>query len=175
VTRVCEHHSPSTALTLFAKGSPWRRAYINGYCEAWNVAEGSTANDELEAGEEILVLLAGVSRRRGIDEGGSSLYGVRWNGNCVVLDEGQLSGEGPPTPKHSLIQWNWLSDAVQQELRKDPKVAQAYGARRSACKTSSGFGSKVSEECADAGQALSTAVFEHVRHGGALPPPEPVP
>lgn len=173
--RVCERGAPSAALTMFAKGSPWRRAYVGGYCEAWNVAEGDTANDQLEGGEEVLILRTGVSRRKGISDGGANVLAMRWNGNCVMLHESQVTDEPYEAASTSQIEWNWLSGALHDTLRKDAKINAAYKVRLKACKSCSGFGKQTTPECADASAKLTAAISGYVRAGGTLPAPDSLP
>jgi hypothetical protein len=176
VEKLCSGSYPSVALYLFANKSPWARGYLKGRTKAWNASGGASDNSWLEFDEEVLVLaerkadLGGMQVSGG---GGASYDALRWDGSCVTLSGDEMTLEKAPAPKNSRVEWRFLDDNVQQALRADATVNEAYLARRKECKGATS--GEVSGKCVKADEKLSADIVKFVRSGGAVPEPTKVP
>ena len=176
VEKLCSGSYPSVALYLFGNKSPWARGYLKGRTKAWNASGGASDNSWLEFDEEVLVLaerkadLGGMQVSGG---GGASYDALRWDGSCVTLSGDEMTLEKAPAPKNSRVEWRFLDDNVQQALRADPAVNDAYLARRKECKGATS--GEVSGKCVKADDRLSAEIVKFVRSGGAVPEPTKVP
>jgi hypothetical protein len=176
VEKLCSGDYPSVALFLFGNKSPWSRGYLKGRTKAWNASGGASDNTWLEFDEEVLVLaerkadLGGMQVSGG---GGASYDALRWDGSCVTLSGDEMTLDKPPAPKNSRVEWRFLDDNVQEALRANAAVNDAYLARRKECKgVTSG---EVSSKCVKADDKLSAEIVKYLRGGGALPEPTKVP
>jgi hypothetical protein len=172
VKRLCSDFYPNVALALFAKGTPWTRAYLSRNVEAWNASGGASSSDKLEFDEEVLVLLHRVPDTGGMTVSGSSGgYDVlRWDGTCASLMGEEITLKLPPRAKHAKIPWKSLDDKVREALQADEKVGKVVTERRKECKGAT-IG-EVSLKCVKADTALSAVIVDFVREGGTLPPPK---
>jgi hypothetical protein len=175
IKKLCNNRFPAMALYLFGNGSKWPRAYLNRKTEAWNASGGASAGGFVEFDEEVLLLF-----ERKADLGGMQVSGagagydaLRWDGSCVTLSGEEVTRDRPPAPKTPRIEWRFLDDNVQEALRKDEKINQAYLARRKECK-GAGTGD-VSSKCVKVDAQLSDAIVAFVRGGGAIPVPSTLP
>jgi hypothetical protein len=175
VKRLCNGRYPSMALYLFGNSSKWTRAYLTRKTEAWNASGGASTGGFLEFDEEVLLLA-----ERKADTGGMQVSGsgagydaIRWDGSCVTLSGEEITQQRPPSAKNVKIEWRFLDDNVQEALRKDDKVNQAFLERRTECKGATT--GDVSAKCVKADNKLSELIVTFVRGGGAVPVPSKLP
>src|SRR5690606_27259999 len=96
VQRLCSGAHPSSALVLFAKESPWVRAYMKGPAKAWTTAPGSQNEEQLAFREELLVLQGPETSDGAVETGqGASFYARRWDGTCVKVNEEEVTLSPP--------------------------------------------------------------------------------
>lgn len=169
--RLCDSFHPDVALHLLKRGSPWQRGYLRAAVEAWNASGGASAQVKLAFDEEVIIVRHRAPGAGGmIVSGATGSYDVlRWDGGCVTLDAGELTMQAPPRPKAAAVDWKYLSEATQNALLQDPKILDIYKQRRRECKGVT-MG-EVSKKCVVAHEALSQAIVQYVRDGGALPAP----
>lgn len=177
VERLCAANFPGMALYLFANGSPWSRGYLRGKTKAWNASGGASDNESyLEFDEEVLVLAERKADLGGMQvsgSGGASYDALRWDGSCVTLSAQEMTLEKPPSPKNAKIDWRYLDDNVQEALRENPDVNEAFQARRKECKGATS--GEVSLKCVKADDKLSATIVKAIRGGTKLPEPTKVP
>jgi hypothetical protein len=169
VKELCGGFYPDVALVMFAKESPWTRAYLTRDVQAWNASGGASSADKLVFDEEVLVLF-----HREVDQGGVVVSGasggydvLRWDGSCASLAGEELTQKRPPKAKSARIVWKSLSLANRDALAADERVGAKLAAQRKECKGVT-FGS-VSDKCVRADAALGLGVVEYVRGGGSVP------
>jgi len=155
---------PGVALKLFAKGSPWTRAYLRGNVDAW-YAGGRSARATLKFDEEVIVLSHRAPAKGTIVVSNDAPFEViRLDGNCATLSSGELTLKRPPAPKYPVVPWRLLEVRVQKALESDPVVAEA----------STDFGNGCTEPtpaCAKAGAKLTKAILDFMGRGGTIPTP----
>ena len=174
--RLCEGDFPTVALGMFGSGTPWTKAYLGRKTKAWSASGAGSSNEEIPRDEEVVVL----EHRGPPDLGGIQVSGasggfevIRWNGNCVTLQEGELLFDPPPRPKIARIVWKRIEMDTRDALREDDKVNEAYLQHRKHCKGVS-MG-KVSLECVKADKKLGQVIADYVRDGGKLATPHKIP
>jgi len=175
VNKLCAGSFPGVALYLFTKNTPYARQYLTRKTEAWNASGGVSDGGFVEFDEEVLVL-----RSRKADLGGMQVSGagggydaLRWSGTCVTLDANELTQRTPPAAKNAKVEFRFLDEPIKEALRQDDTVNKAYLARRKECKGATS--GDVSLSCVKADEALSHAIVNYVREGGAVPMPEKLP
>jgi hypothetical protein len=176
VQKLCAASFPGVALYLFANSSPWMRVYLRGKTKAWNASGGASDNSSfLEFDEEVLVLVERKANLGGmqVSGAGASYDALRWDGSCVTLSSEEVSLDKPPSPKSAKVEWRFLDDNVQEALRQESKVNEAYLARRKECGGASS--GEVSMKCVKADQKLSDEIILYLRGGGKLPVPTKLP
>jgi hypothetical protein len=104
---------------------------------------------------------------------GASYDALRWDGSCVTLSSEEMTLDKPPSPKNAKVEWRFLDDNVQEALRKDTSINEAYQARRKECQGATS--GDVSLKCVKADQKLSDAVVRYLRAGAELPEPTKLP
>jgi len=172
VEKLCSGSYPSMAIYLFGNKSPWARGYLKGRTKAWNASGGASADGWLEFDEEVLVLaerradLGGMQVSGG---GGASYDALRWDGSCVTLSGEEMTLDKPPSPKTSKVEWRFLDDNVQEALRSEAAVNEAYLVRRKECKGATS--GEVSAKCVKADDKLSAEIVKYLRAGGSVPEP----
>ena len=173
--KLCGSAFPEVALAMFAKGTPWSRAYLRMNVEAWNASGGASSADKLVFDEEVLILVHREAAPGGMSvSGASSGYDVlRWDGTCASLSGEEVTNRPPPAPKSAKIPWRVLSDEAQNALRADEKVSRAVTERKKECKGVTV--GDVSLKCVKADAALSLAIADAVRKGLTVPPPSKLP
>lgn len=163
--RLCERPFQDVALSLFARGTPFTRGYLRGKV------------DELSWDEEVIILRYRGPQKGGIIVGSNlGTYDVlRWDGSCARAVEAQMVTETrPATPKMARIRWQRMGARAQDALvLASEAVKRARTRRGKECKGA--MTGDVSAACDKADDALSNAVAEYVRSGGALPAPDSVP
>lgn len=175
VKRLCGGFHPDIALTLFAKGTPFTRAYAAREVEAWNASGGASSSDKLAADEEVLILYQRIPETGGMVVSGSGGgYDVlRWDGSCASLMSEEVRLKAPAKPKYAAIPWKSLDEKTRAALEANEKVSKGVTERRKECKGATMGG--VSLKCEKADKAMSALIVEYVRGGGSLPPPPPLP
>lgn len=176
VEKLCAASFPGVALYLFANGSPWSRGYLRGKTKAWNASGGASDNESyLEFDEEVLVLAERKADLGGmqVSGAGASYDALRWDGSCVTLSAQEMTLDKPPSPKTTKIDWRFLDDNVQEALRADADVNEAFQARRKECKGA--VSGDVSLKCVKADDKLSAVIVKAIRGGLKLPEPSKLP
>jgi len=169
IDRICKLQSMDVALTLLRKGTPWTRGYLSGDTEAWNASGGGSSRYKMLFDEEVLIMRKRAASAMMVGQG-AGFDVVRWDGSCVTLSSGEMTMKKPQKPRVSPLAWKYLDGATRDALTADSKVGAAYEKRRKECKgVTTG---DVSAACVKADNALSDAIVEYVRGGGALPPPK---
>jgi hypothetical protein len=168
VKKMCAASYPDLTLALFAKGTPWTRAWLAGDVEAWSASGGFTSRAKLAFDEEVIVLARHAAPSVGgiVMSGGSANFDVlRWDGTCVSVAEGELTAKRPPKPKSSPMRWSRFEEATQEALLTAKKVKSSRDALNKAC-----LGTKAS--CERAEKDFANAVATTVRSGATeLPSP----
>jgi hypothetical protein len=176
VQKLCAANFPGVALYLFANGSPWSRGYLRGKTKAWNASGGASDNESyLEFDEEVLVLAERKADLGGmqVSGAGASYDALRWDGSCVTLSAQEMTLDKPPSPKTTKIDWRFLDDNVQEALRADAEVNEAFQTRRKECKGA--VSGDVSLKCVKADDKLSAVIVKAIRGGLKLPEPTKLP
>lgn len=176
VQKLCADSFPGVALYLFSNSSPWTRIYLRGKTKAWNASGGASDNSSfLEFDEEVLVLVERKADLGGmqVSGAGASYDALRWDGSCVTLSSEEVTLDKPPSPKSAKVEWRFLDDNVQEALRQEEKVNEAFLARRKECQGATS--GEVSMKCVKADQKLSDVIVAHLRNGGKLPTPSKIP
>jgi len=173
--RLCGGFFPDVALSMFAKGTPWTRAYLRRDVEAWNASGGVSSSDKLVFDEEVLILV-----QRKPDTGGMTVSGasgsldvLRWDGTCASLMGEEVTTRTPPAAKYAKIPWKSLSDDIQHALMADEKISDTVITRKKECKGAT-MGD-VSDKCVKADVKMSKVIVDYVRKGGAIPAPTRLP
>jgi hypothetical protein len=175
VKKLCNGNYPGVSLYLFANSSPWGRGYLRGRAKAWNASGGASDNTWLEFDEEVLVLAVRKANLGGmqVSGAGDSYDALRWDGSCVTLSSEEVTLDRPPSPKSAKVEWRFLDDNIQEALRADSAVNDAYLVRRKECKGA--VSGDVSLKCVKADEKLSDAIVSYLRKGGSLPVPTKLP
>jgi hypothetical protein len=177
VDKVCHGKFPSLALSLFAKGTPWRRGYVKVQTlEPVNVYEGERSEEWLSFGEEVLVLRTrGPGGHGGVQVSGPTDVDIlRWDGTCATVRQEMLA----PWPTNTSILtarvvWKYLDETTQQALLTNKLVEHASDRERPACKGSTM--KHPDAACDKASRKLTEVISVAVRDGMALPTPEKLP
>ncbi|MDB4993601.1 MAG: hypothetical protein JWM74_1033 [Myxococcaceae bacterium] len=167
--RLCGGEYPDVALALMGKGTPFTRSYMTRDVDAWNATGGRTHRAKVLFDEEVMVVQYRKAQSGGIvmvsANGESGSYDVlRWDGSCVSVMAEEITLARPPQPKRAAIPWRHLDDATKTALLAAPAVKNSYALLGKACDGNA-------DRCTKAESALSSAVVDFVRNGGALPPP----
>ncbi|MFO0760310.1 MAG: hypothetical protein U0359_27765 [Byssovorax sp.] len=176
VKRLCANFFPDATVAMFAKGTPWTRAYSRVNVEAWNASGGAASSEKLQLEEELIIVAKRVPEAGGMTVSGASggSYDVlRWDGSCASLMAGEVTLKPTPSPKFAKIPWKSLADDIQAAMMNDAKVSRAVIERKKECKGAST--GEVSLKCVKADEALGKAVFEYVHGGGTIPAPAKLP
>lgn len=176
VKRLCGNFFPDTTMAMFAKGTPWTRAYSRVNVEAWNASGGAASSEKLQLEEELIIVAKRVADTGGMTVSGSSggSYDVlRWDGSCASLMADEVTLKPSSSPRFAKIPWKSLADDIQAAMMTDAKVSKAVVDRKKECKGAST--GEVSLKCVKADEALNRAVFDFVHGGGSFPPPAKLP
>ncbi|HEY8078086.1 MAG TPA: hypothetical protein VIF62_28360 [Labilithrix sp.] len=166
--KLCGGVYPEVALGLFAKGTPFTRAWLAGDVDAWNASGGLTHRARLAFDEEVLVLAKHAPGGSGgiVMTGMQASFDVlRWDGTCVSVMEGELSLKRPPKPLPAPVPFSHLEETTRRALLASPRVKSTYADLSKACS-----GEKPAA-CEKAEKSFAQAIVEHVRSGAALPTP----
>jgi hypothetical protein len=175
VKRLCGGFHPDVALSLFAKGTPFTRAYLTRDTDAWNASGGASSSDKLLFDEEVLILYRRMPETGGmVVSGAGGGYDVlRWDGTCASLAAEEVRLHVPPKPKFAPIPWKSLDQKTREALQADEKLGKIIAERRKECKGAT-IGT-VSLKCEKVDKQMSLGIVEFVRNGGSLPAPGPLP
>jgi hypothetical protein len=176
VKRLCGGSYPDLALLLFAKSTPWRRAYVSvKEADAFNGYGGPSSDEKLVFEEELLVLA-----EKKVDTGGMQVSGagasydcLRWDGTCATLSAEEVRFAAPSKPKHATVPWRALADDTQNALLQNDAVSKTATERRKECKGAT-TGS-VTAKCEKLDHKLNDVVVEAVRSGASVPQPSKLP
>jgi hypothetical protein len=176
VKRLCSGSFPDVALAMFAKGTPWSRAYLRvKSAEAWNASGGVSSGEKMVFEEELVVLT-----RREANTGGMTVSGagggydvLRWDGSCASLQDEEVTLNPSPSPKAAKVPWKLLDDKIQKAILSDEKLNKAYMDRRRECKGAT-MGD-VSDKCVKLDDKFSAMLVEYVRKVGNIPAPSRLP
>lgn len=173
VRALCSNLYPDVALYLFQKASPFTHGYITRKTKAVNASGGVTSGDEwLAFDEEVVLLIHRVPQAGGIQVSGSegSFDAVRLDGSCVTLDSTEVTLQVPPSPKYARIEWRYLGDDVEDQLKGNRPIFEAYVARKKECKGA--FSGEVSKKCVDLDTKLNQKIVGSLKDGSlSLSPP----
>lgn len=172
VSKLCQDVHQDVALYMFRQGTPWTRLYLRGKTEAVNASGGASIEGFLEFDEEVLVLRSRKVAKDGIQIGDSSgsYDALRWNGSCVSLDGGEVTGSTPPKPKASRVEWRWMGETMRDAVRRKESVAEAFRARQKECKGAT-MGA-VTKKCEQLDGKLIDEIVKYVRVTADLPQPD---
>jgi len=173
--RLCNGFYPDVALAMFAKQTPWTRAYLNRQVKGWNASGGNSSMAEIPADEEVLVLFERKANTGGMMVSGASggFDVLRWDGTCVSLGGEELSMHRPGKPKFASIQWRKLDEKTREALLNEQSVLDVYKRHRKECKGVSV--GEVSLPCVKAEADFNLAVVNAIRGGVTVPPPANLP
>src|SRR5262245_28414874 len=153
VKDVCGGYArPDVALLLFAKGSPWTRAYLRLNVDAWYTGSRS-ARVGLKFDEEVIVMhhpnpVGGII----VNGGGERFDVMRLDGHCATLSAEEVTLKRPPAPKHPPIPWKQLDQRTRDALLADPAVAEASSGYDEGC-------AGAAPACTKASGKLTTAIL----------------
>jgi hypothetical protein len=174
--KLCENQYFTVALVMFSKNLPWTHGYLTQKTKAWSASGAGSSNEELPAGEEVVVLM----HRGAADYGGMQVSGaggsfevLRWDGNCVTLQPNELTTNAPAKPSNARIVWNSIEMDMRDSLLADPKITEIYSLHRKECKGAT-MGD-VTKKCETADHDLNAAITRFVREGGKLGEPNKLP
>lgn len=174
VQRLCADVFPGVALVMLAKGTPWTRGYITREQSAVNASGGKSSDGRLAVGEEVVVVAARKADPNGMQVTGMNGFDVlRWDGTCATVSEGEIQFTSFGELKAPSVTFRYLDEGVQDALRKDKAVDEAYQNRRKECKGAT-MG-EVSKACEKWDKKLTDSVVAAVRGGIALPTPSKLP
>jgi len=173
VKKLCSAVYPDVALYLFRKASPFAHGYLTRKTKAVNASGGVTSGDEwLAFDEEVIVLIERKASSSGIQVSGAdaSYEALRVDGSCVTLDSTELTLNLPPKAKYASLQWRYLGEDVQDVLKANTKIFDAYVARKRECKGA--YSGEVSKKCVDLDAKLNALIVDSLK-SGAVDLPEP--
>jgi len=174
VKALCDGYpKPDIALILFAKSSPFTRAYMNRNMEAWYTSGQQSTSAKLVFDEEVIILSHLKPRAGGmvIGNGGMPYDVLRIDGVCSSVETEAITLKRPPSPKYAGIPWQHLESNVRDALLADPNIAKADATRRKECKGTTSLG-VISPACAKADDRLSATIADYIVHGGQSPLPK---
>ncbi len=163
IKSVCSGSSkPDVALLLFAKGSPWTRAYLRLNVEAWYTGSRS-ARVAMKFDEEVIVLNHPNATGGIIINGGGAPFDVmRLDGSCATLSGEEVTLKRPPAPKRPPVPWQRLDPLTRTALLSDPAIAEAKSNYDEAC-------TDKAPGCAKSSAKLTSAIFDFMARGGKIP------
>ena len=174
VDRLCRAAHVGTAIRLFAKSSPFTRAYVRmREVRALNLRGGPSSDVSLTFAEEVLLLAqhGGSGEMLVSGEGGFDV--LRWDGTCATLSSDELVRRVPAPPRHAPFAWKYIDDAIQRALLQNDTVRSARAAERQRCHGSSD--AALSASCRDAAERLNDRIFLAIHSGVELPVPDYTP
>lgn len=177
VEQVCRGRYPDLALSMFSKGTPWRRGYLKvETLEPVNMYDGERGEEWLKFGEEVLVLRTrGPGGHGGVQVSGPTDVDIlRWDGTCATIRQEMLA----PYPTNTTvftprIAWKYLDEPTQEALLGDQWVKNTSAKERPACRGSTMKSPDAA--CDKASRKLTEAITVALRGGLAVPTPEKLP
>lgn len=173
VKKLCEDVYPAVALYLFSKSSPFTHGYLSRKTRAVNASGGATSGDEWLAFDEEVVLLY----HRQEDLGGMQVSGsgggydaLRLDGSCVTLGAEEVRLQRPPQPKYAKVPWRYIGEDMQDALRENEAIKEAYIERRKECKGA--FSGSVTKACVTKDEKLNRVIIDALA-GGTVEIPQP--
>jgi hypothetical protein len=173
---VCHGRYPDLALYLFAKGSPWQRAYMKVQTlEPVNMYDGARSDRWLEFGEEVLILKRhGLGAKGGVQVSGPvDLDILRLDGTCATVRQEFVAPYMTGAVQVARVVWKYVDPSIQDALLADKSVARASEKERPACKGSTM--KSPAPACDKAQKNLSDAIGIALRLGAVVPAPAKVP
>jgi hypothetical protein len=153
---------PDVALMLFAKSSPWTRAYMRLNVDAWYTGSRS-ARVLLKFDEEVIVLHHPNPAGGIIVNGAGAPFDVmRLDGRCATLSGEEVTLKRPPAPKHPAVPWRELDPRTREALLSDPAIAEASSTYDGGC-------TGPTPTCAKTGSKLTAAILDFMGRGGKIP------
>jgi hypothetical protein len=177
VEQVCRGKYQDLALSMHAKGTPWRRGYVKvEKLEPVNIYAGERSEEWLRFGEEVLIL-----RTRGPGGGGgvqvsgpTDVDVLRWDGTCATVRQEMLAqyptNTTIATPR---IAWKYLATPTQEALVANGVVKHYSEKERPACRGSTMKSPDAA--CDKASRKLTDAITVALRGGLVLPTPAKLP
>jgi len=154
---------PDIALVLFAKGSPWTRAYMRLNVDAWYTGSRS-ARVGLKTNEEVVVLHHPNPQGGIIVNGGGAPFDViRLDGNCATLSSEEVTLKRPASPRHPVVPWRQLDPRTREALLADSAIAEASSSFDEGC------ADPTPPACAKAGVKLNAVILDFMARGGRIP------
>jgi hypothetical protein len=154
---------PDVALVLFAKGSPWTRAYMRLNVDAWYTGSRS-ARVGLKTNEEVIVLHHPNPQGGIIVNGGGAPFDViRLDGNCATLSSEEVTLKRPASPRHPVVPWRQLDPRTREALLADSAIAEASSSFDEGCTD------PTPPPCAKAGVKLNAVILDFMARGGRIP------
>jgi hypothetical protein len=154
---------PDLALVLFAKGSPWTRAYLRLNVDAWYTGSRS-ARVGLKTNEEVIVLHHPNPQGGIIVNGGGAPFDViRLDGNCATLSSEEVTLKRRASPRHAIVPWRQLDPRTRETLLADPAIADASSSFDEGC------ADPTPPPCAKAGDKLTALILDFMARGGKIP------
>lgn len=175
VESTCRSKYPELALVLFAKGTPWQRAYVKAeQVEPVNVYGGERSDRWLYFGEEVLILRerGGTTDKIRVS-GPTDVDILRWDGTCATIRKEMLVSYVTAPMKSVRILWRYLDTSFQEALARDELVRRAELAERRDCRGSSVR--NPSDSCDKVMKKLTDTIVLAVKQGAELPTPATVP
>jgi hypothetical protein len=173
---VCHGRFPDLALYMFAKSTPWQRAYVKMQTlEPVNMYDGARSDRWLEFGEEVLIL----KRHGGGGSGGVQVSGpvdldiLRMDGTCATVRQEFVAPYMTGAVQVARVVWKYVDPGIQEALLNDKGVARASEKERPACKGSTM--KSPGPACDKAQKNLSDAIGIALRLGAVVPVPVKVP
>jgi hypothetical protein len=177
VEQVCRGRYPDLALSMFSKGTPWRRGYLKvETLEPVNMYDGERGEEWLKFGEEVLVLRTrGPGGHGGVQVSGPTDVDIlRWDGTCATIRQEMLALYPTNTTIFTpRIAWKYLDEPTQEALLGDQWVKNTSAKERPACRGSTMKSPDAA--CDKASRKLTEAITVALRGGLALPTPEKLP
>jgi hypothetical protein len=173
---VCHGRFPDLALYMFAKSTPWQRAYVKMQTlEPVNMYDGARSDRWLEFGEEVLIL----KRHGGGGKGGVQVSGpvdldiLRLDGTCATVRQEFVAPYMTGAVQVARVVWKYVDPGIQEALLSDKGVSRASDKERPACKGSTM--KSPAAACDKAQKNLSDAIGIALRLGAVVPAPAKVP
>ncbi len=174
VDRACRAPHVGTAIRLFAKSSPFTRAYVRmREVRAANLRGGPVGDSNLKFAEEVLILAqhGGSGELQVSGTGGFDV--LRWDGTCATLSDDELVMQVPAPPRHAQFAWNYIDDGIQEALLQNAAIRSARASERKSCRGMSQ--AQRSASCREAAERLNDHIVVAIRTGMDLPLPEYAP
>jgi hypothetical protein len=162
IERLCKLGSADTALRLFSKGTPWKRAYLRLDIDAWYAGAQLASPQRLAYGEEVIVL-ANRASSAAMQIGQGGLDVVRWDGRCVSVMADEVTFKRPASPRVAPISWTRLGEPIRAALETSGAIRSRRRVQRERCNED-----REAPRCTEASSALSELIADYVRRRADL-------